>query len=57
MRIIFARILFDFDLKLADDSKNWKERQYAYTLWDRVPLNVYLTPARREGSEKVAETE
>lgn len=44
MRLILARIIFDFDLKLADDSKNWIERQKAFPLWDRVPLNVYVTP-------------
>ncbi|KAH8202061.1 hypothetical protein TruAng_003816 [Truncatella angustata] len=44
MRLILARIIYDFDLKLADDSKNWVERQKAYPLWDRIPLNVHLTP-------------
>ncbi|KAK0730910.1 isotrichodermin C-15 hydroxylase [Lasiosphaeris hirsuta] len=47
MRLILARIVFDFDMRLADDSRNWLERQKAYTLWDRVPLNVYFTPAKR----------
>jgi hypothetical protein len=44
MRLILARIIYDFDFKLADDSKQWVERQKAYMLWDRLPLNVYLTP-------------
>ncbi|KAH8647387.1 putative cytochrome P450 [Xylariales sp. PMI_506] len=44
MRLILARIIFDFDLKLADDSKEWIERQKSFMLWDRLPLNVYLTP-------------
>ncbi|KAI0860486.1 isotrichodermin C-15 hydroxylase [Xylaria cubensis] len=46
MRIILARLIFDFDLKLDPGSENWIERQKAYTLWDRVPLGVYLTPVR-----------
>lgn len=47
MRLILARIVYDFDLRLADDSRNWVERQKAYTLWDRIPLNVYLTPVQK----------
>ncbi|KAI1753851.1 isotrichodermin C-15 hydroxylase [Xylaria castorea] len=46
MRIILARLIFDFDLKLDAGSSDWIERQRAYTLWDRVPLGVYLTPVR-----------
>ncbi|CAJ2511464.1 Uu.00g070890.m01.CDS01 [Anthostomella pinea] len=46
MRLILARIVYDFDLTLADDSKDWIERQKTYALWDRIPLNVYLTPAQ-----------
>ncbi|KAI0974801.1 isotrichodermin C-15 hydroxylase [Xylaria arbuscula] len=46
MRIILARLVFDFDIKMAADSEDWIKRQKAYTLWDRIPLNVYLTPVR-----------
>jgi cytochrome P450 len=46
MRIILARLIFDFDIKMADESRDWIERQKAFTLWDRIPLQVYLTPAR-----------
>ena len=44
MRLILARLIYQFDITIADDSKGWIERQKAYTLWDRIPLNVYLTP-------------
>ncbi|KAJ8131179.1 hypothetical protein O1611_g2446 [Lasiodiplodia mahajangana] len=47
MRIILARIIFDFDLKMNDESADWIKKQKAYTLWDRVPLKVYLTPVRK----------
>ncbi|KAI1817145.1 isotrichodermin C-15 hydroxylase [Poronia punctata] len=46
MRMLLARVIYDFDLKLSDDSKDWVEKQKAYALWERVPLGVYLTPAR-----------
>ncbi|KAK1757808.1 isotrichodermin C-15 hydroxylase [Echria macrotheca] len=47
MRLILARIIYDFDIKLADDSQNWIEKQKAYILWDRIPLNVYFKPVQR----------
>jgi hypothetical protein len=48
MRLILARILLDFDLKLDPDSANWIENQKAFGLWQRIPLNVYFTPVRCE---------
>ena len=47
MLIILARLVYDFDMKLAPDSQKWVERQKTYTLWDRLPLNVYFTPVKR----------
>lgn len=49
MRLILARIIFHFDLKLADSTR-WIERQREFGLWDRIPLNVYLTPAKRNST-------
>ena len=46
MRLILARIIFNFDLKLADDSKDWMRKQKIFFLWEKGPLNVYLEPAR-----------
>ncbi|GKT41806.1 cytochrome P450 monooxygenase aclL [Colletotrichum spaethianum] len=47
MRIILARLLWNFDLVLADDSQQWMETQKIYTLWEKGPLNVYLRPVAR----------
>ncbi len=47
MRLIFARILYDFDLRLANDAKDWVKRQHAYTIWERIPLNIFFTPVQR----------
>jgi cytochrome P450 len=47
MRIILARVLWNFDLKLAGDSEDWLERQQCYLLWRKPALNVYLTPVVR----------
>lgn len=46
MRIILARILFNFDLELVgSDMKDWIERMPAFTFWEKTPLMVKLTPA------------
>ncbi|KAI1269481.1 cytochrome P450 [Xylariaceae sp. FL1019] len=46
MRIILARIIFDFDLVLSEESKQWIDSQHAYALWERIPLNVFAKPVR-----------
>lgn len=48
MRLILARVIWNFDLKLADDSKDWISRQKVFLLWQKGPLNVYLTPRAKE---------
>lgn len=43
MRLILALIIFNFDLKLADESREWI-KQKNYLTWYKPPLKVYLTP-------------
>jgi hypothetical protein len=43
MRLILAKVLFNFDMELADKGVDWIT-QKAYFLWDKPPLEVYLTP-------------
>ena len=47
MRLILARVIFNFDMRLSDDSLGWVEKQKVYTIWEKGPLNVYLTPAQK----------
>ncbi|KAI9041494.1 cytochrome P450 [Aspergillus affinis] len=47
MRMILARLIFNFDLELASDSVGWMEQQNIFFLWDKPPLHVFLTPAKR----------
>ncbi len=44
MRLILARILFDFDLQLVDEKKDWMDHNFHF-FWIKPLLNVYLTPA------------
>ncbi|PGH13960.1 hypothetical protein AJ79_03375 [Helicocarpus griseus UAMH5409] len=44
MRLIMARLIWNFDLKLASDSKDWVKHQKVLFFWVKPPLNVYLKP-------------
>lgn len=44
MRLILARLLYSFDMKLAEDSKGWLDDQKIYLFWRKNALNVHLTP-------------
>ncbi|KAF9869716.1 cytochrome P450 [Colletotrichum karsti] len=46
MRIILARVLWNFDMTLAEDSKKWFDEEEVYTLWLKGDLNVYLKPRK-----------
>ncbi|KAG7142067.1 Averantin hydroxylase like protein [Verticillium longisporum] len=51
MRLILARVLYDFDLELAPQSEGWLETQKAYSLWNKPPLEIKLTPVVGEEVE------
>jgi hypothetical protein len=37
MKLVLARIIYDFDFELADPGLDWFD-QRVYTLWDKKPL-------------------
>jgi hypothetical protein len=47
MRLILARVLWNFDLELMKESWNWND-QKIYALWEKGPMMVKLTPVSRE---------
>ncbi|KAB2568622.1 Averantin hydroxylase [Lasiodiplodia theobromae] len=47
MRIMFAKVLWHFDLQLSPRSENWAD-QKVWTLWDKPDLFVTLKPVMRE---------
>lgn len=51
MRIILARIIWNFEMSLADDSRNWADSQDAWVVWEKPPLNVCLTPRQQSRSQ------
>ncbi|KAF9877225.1 trichothecene c-15 hydroxylase [Colletotrichum karsti] len=44
MRIILARIIWNFDIELAPESRSWTENQKVYFFWQKPPLWTYFKP-------------
>ncbi|KAH6632811.1 cytochrome P450 [Chaetomium tenue] len=51
MRLILARLLWNFDLELMPESRNWSA-QKIFTLWEKGGINVKLFPVLRESPNK-----
>ncbi|KAK8103395.1 cytochrome p450 [Apiospora kogelbergensis] len=47
MKVILARILWNFDIEAADDNETWMDKQKAYFLWHKPELPVYFKPVRK----------
>jgi cytochrome P450 len=47
MRLILARLIFAFDIRLADPKEVWDwGRQKTFILWEKEPLKVYIRAVR-----------
>ncbi|KAL2125926.1 hypothetical protein VTI74DRAFT_2223 [Chaetomium olivicolor] len=51
MRLIIARLLWNFDLELMPESTKWND-QKIYVLWEKGAINVKLFPVLRESPSK-----
>ncbi|KAG8167371.1 hypothetical protein KVR01_003060 [Diaporthe batatas] len=49
MRLILARIIFNFDISLAPESRTWTSGQKLFFFWKKPPLWTYYKP-RKEGT-------
>ncbi|KAI1484363.1 cytochrome P450 [Biscogniauxia mediterranea] len=47
MKVILARVLWNFDIKISPDSHDWLKKQRVFNFWDKGPLYAYLTPVVR----------
>ena len=45
MRLILARLLYKFDLELADEAQDWIGEQKIFTVWEKIPLMVHVKAA------------
>ncbi|KAF9873804.1 cytochrome P450 [Colletotrichum karsti] len=46
MRLILARMVWNFDLRISEESRGWDEKSQVYLLWEKGPVNMYLTPRK-----------
>ncbi|OTB20736.1 hypothetical protein K445DRAFT_313217 [Daldinia sp. EC12] len=51
MRLILAKILYNFDMRIDDSCRDWIDRQNSFGVWEKPPLYIYLTPVSQK-SEK-----
>jgi hypothetical protein len=47
MRLILAKVLFEFDMELVEQSKNWMADQKVYGLWKKPALKIKLQRVQR----------
>ena len=46
MRLILARVVWNFDMKIADEARDWV-KQKNYIMWKKGELKVWLTDRTR----------
>lgn len=42
LRMTMCRLLWNFDLELHEDSRNWLKEQKTFNLWEKNPLHIRL---------------
>ncbi|KAJ0136936.1 Uncharacterized protein HZ326_20054 [Fusarium oxysporum f. sp. albedinis] len=47
MRLILARIIFNFDMLPGEGLDKWYHGQPVYSIWDKASLQVYMKPVQR----------
>lgn len=48
MRLILARLMWEFDMSIDESSRNWMDRQENFELWVKPDLNIHLKTVDRE---------
>ncbi|KAE8382756.1 cytochrome P450 [Aspergillus bertholletiae] len=48
MRLVLARLIWEFDWELAPGSEGWEEAS-VFNVWSTKPLNIKFTPVIRQG--------
>lgn len=42
-----TRLIFEFDMELAEESEGWLDSLKAYAIWEKKPLYVRFIPVRK----------
>ncbi len=48
IRLIFCKILWNFDVELEAGNENWIKNQKIYGTWQKLPIPVKLRTVHRE---------
>ncbi|KAF4448963.1 cytochrome P450 [Fusarium albosuccineum] len=48
MRMILSRLVWNFDISIAEESLSWYDKAEVYILWQEGPLNIYLSPRKQD---------
>ncbi|EDU46123.1 CypX Cytochrome P450 [Pyrenophora tritici-repentis] len=48
LRLIAARLFWNFDFVLQPESQGWPDKQKAFTVWEKIPLFVQLKQVERD---------
>lgn len=48
LRLILARIVFNFNMELAPECRGWTDDQKVFAFWNKPALDVYYTPRKVE---------
>jgi hypothetical protein len=48
MRLTLAHLVFDLDMEITDESRNWRDRLIPYNLWYKAPLYVRIKARESE---------
>lgn len=45
-KVILARLVWNFDMQLMPESRSWLDAMPNFTIWQKPPLMVRLSPAQ-----------
>lgn len=48
LRLILARIVFNFDMELSPECRGWADDQELFAFWNKPALNVFFKPRKVE---------
>jgi hypothetical protein len=48
MRLILAKLIYNFDISIAEEERDWLRSQKAYTSWIKPGLPIFFKPVARD---------
>jgi hypothetical protein len=48
MRLVLSKLIYNFDISIAEEGRNWLRGQKAYTSWVKPPLPIKMKPVVRD---------